>query len=122
MRWFGDPWEGEVCEVFLRITNPGGECFFCKQPIVLSDQGFSFEGGAACHRKCLSRGINGKTWVDHVWVSERVSLWNLVWTCTRCGVSVGIDPTTQAGLEQNLRCNGLRLDCHAQVVEDISKL
>lgn len=122
MRWFGKKWKGEVCEVLPQGFNPKGDCCFCSQPLEPDDDGFAFEGSRGCHKKCLSRAIEGQTWVDHVWTSKMHSLWNRGWTCSRCGVVVFEDPETKEGREKNRRDRGVKQDCHAHLVDAVSKL
>jgi hypothetical protein len=121
MRWFGESWKGEVCSAFLQVPNPGGSCSFCRETIAPDDRGFVFDGGAACHKKCLSRAIKGKTWVDHIWTSRMHSLWNRGWTCSRCGVVVFADPDTEEGRKKNEYDRKVTEDCTASLVDAVSK-
>lgn len=122
MRWFGEQWKGEVCDKFSSADNPGGHCLFCGEPISGDDRGFVFSDSRACHAKCLSRSIKGRTWVDHVWTSRMHSMWDRGWTCSRCGVVVFADPDTKAGREKNRRDRGVGEDCTAGLVDAVSKL
>lgn len=119
MRWFGERWEGEVCNL-PQVDNPGGSCHFCREPVCPDDQGFVLDFGA-CHKKCLSRAVKGKTWVDHVWTSKMHSLWNRGWTCSRCGVVVFADPGTKEGRKKNEYDRKVTEDCTASLVDAVSK-
>jgi hypothetical protein len=123
MRWFGEKWKGEVCEKFGSEQTPSGErCLFCAEPVEADDRGFIFDDGRCCHKKCLSRAVVGRTWVDHVWTSKMHSLWNRGWTCSRCGTVVFEDPDTKDGKEKNRRDRGVTDDCAGHLVDAISKL
>lgn len=77
--------------------------------------------GRACHRKCLKRSIEGKSWVDHKWTSKMHSLWSRGWTCKRCGLVVWFDPTRKDTRDNAYRQSGASKDCGRELVDRVSK-